>query len=103
MNEHVSKRIYKGTELKFFLDIQCAGFSMAEDDFKVIVKGKERVEIEKKDMALTGEGKYLFTVDTGILGSGEYWLTVIAYVPDEDFDDGIRTEVQKIQLCKVTL
>ena len=43
-----------------------------------------------------------FTLDTAELGTGDYIVTTIAYVPDEDFDDGLRTEVQKQLLCSVT-
>ena len=97
------RTIYQGTELKFTLDIQSDGFSMADDDFKVVIKNtKKSVEIPKNEMILTENEDYLFTVDTGFMGTGEYWLIVYAYVPDDDFDDGIRTEVQKQLLCVVT-
>lgn len=93
---------FVGTELKFQLDIEAEGFSMADDDFKVIISNyNKRKEIKKEDMKLDDNENYLFTVDTAYFGSGEYLITIIAYVPDEDFDDGIRTEVQKQVLCQV--
>lgn len=101
--ENVRRTIYQGTELKFTLDIQSDGFSMADDDFKVVIKNtKKSVTIPKADMILDENENYLFTVDTGFMGTGEYWITTIAYVPDDDFDDGLRTEVQKQLLCVVT-
>jgi len=101
--ENVRRTIYQGTELKFTLDIQSEGFSMADDDFKVVIKNtKKSVTIPKSDMILDENENYLFTVDTGFMGTGEYWITTIAYVPDDDFDDGLRTEVQKQLLCVVT-
>lgn len=97
------RTIYQGTELKFLLDIQSEGFSMADDDFKVVIKNtKKSVTIPKAEMILDENENYLFTVDTGFMGTGEYWITTIAYVPDDDFDDGLRTEVQKQLLCVVT-
>lgn len=94
--------IFVGTELKFQLIIESDGFSMADDDFKVIISNyNKRKEIKKEDMKLDDNENYLFTVDTAYFGSGEYIATIIAYVPDEDFDDGIRTEVQKQVLCRV--
>ena len=97
------RTIYQGTELKFTLDIQSEGFDMADDDFKVVIKNtKSSVEILKSDMILTEDEKYLFTIDTGVMGTGEYWISIFAYVPDDDFDDGLRTEVQKQLLCVVT-
>ena len=97
------RTIYADTELKFTLDIQSEGFDMATDDFKVIIKNtKSSIEIPKSEMILTDDDEYIFTVDTGVMGTGEYWVIIYAYVPDEDFDDGIRTEVQKQMLCVVT-
>lgn len=103
MADNETRTIYQGTELKFLLEITSEGFSMDDDDFKVIIKNiKNEKEIRKEDMLLTENEKYIFTVDTAELGTGEYWLTTVAYVPDTDFDDGIRTEVQKQLLCVVT-
>lgn len=98
------RTIYQGTELKFLLDIQSDGFSMVNDDFKVTIKNatKKEVTIDKSEMIVTDEDKFLFTIDTALLGTGEYYITTTAYVPDEDFDDGFRTEVQKSLLCVVT-
>jgi len=86
------------------LDIQSEGFSMVDDDFKVTIKNatKKEVTIDKSEMIVTDEDKFLFTIDTALLGTGEYYITTTAYVPDEDFDDGFRTEVQKSLLCVVT-
>ena len=90
------------TELKFSLDITSEGFSMDSDDFKVVIRStKGRMEIGKSEMILTEDGEYLFTVDTSVLGTGDYYAYIIAYVPDEDFDDGLRTEVTKQLLCTV--
>lgn len=103
-NDTIFRPIYLGTELKFSLDIQVEGFDMLDDDFKIIVKTantKRVVEITKGEMILTDEDVFLFTIDTAILGTGEYYITTFAYVPDEDFDDGLRTEVHKKLLCEV--
>lgn len=100
----VDRYIFQGTELKFSLDIKSEGFDMLKDDFKVIVKTHNTnrfVEIPKGEMILTQEDKFLFTLDTSVLGTGDYYIIVIAKVPDEDFDDGFRTEVQKQLLCSV--
>jgi hypothetical protein len=99
----ISRPIYQGTELKFSLDIEIEGFSMFDDDFKVAIKNtKTLVEIPKEEMILTDDDKFLFTIDTKEIGTGDYYIFVTAYVPDDDFDDGFRTEVQKQLLCIVT-
>ena len=107
MADNVKKEqrtIYLGTELKFALEIESEGFSMDTDDFKVVIKSvkkKKEIVIPKEEMLLDENEKYLFTIDTEVLGVGDYWIYVYAYVPDEDFPDGIRTEVQKLHLCGV--
>lgn len=95
--------IYLGTELKFALEIEAEGFDMLEDDFKVIINNMQKsVVIEKGEMILTENDEFLFTLPTETLGTGDYYLTTVAQVPDADFDDGYRQEVQKTFLCKVT-
>ena len=95
--ENVRRTIYQGTELKFTLDIQSEGFSMADDDFKVVIKNtKKSVTIPKAEMILDENENYLFTVDTGFMGTGEYWITTIAYVPDDDFDEDEELHAAKL-------
>lgn len=98
------RTIYQGTKLKFLLDIQSEGFSMVDNDFKVTIKNatKKEMTIDKSEMIVTDEDKFLFTVDTAVFGTGEYYIKTTAYVPDDDFEDGFRTEVQKSLLCVVT-
>ena len=97
------KPIYKGTDLKFQIDISTEGFDMDSDDFKVVIKNLIKYEkvITKGEMLVTENGKYLFTLNTTELGTGEYVISTFAYVPDSDFDSGIRTEVTKQTLCVV--
>lgn len=97
-----TKRIYRGTELKFRLTIEADGFSMEDDDFAVRVYSRRKsIKIPKENMIVDGEGNYIFTFGTADLDTGDITLETTAYVPDTDFDDGIRTEVNKIELCKV--
>ena len=94
--------IYDGTDKKFFLTINTPGFSMDDDDFEVIIYSKSRNKTIKKEKLLrTDEGKWLVTYNTGEIGVGEHWIKITAYVPDTDFDDGIRTEVIKKYLWNV--
>ena len=98
-----TKPIYVGTRLKFVVDIVTEGFSMNTDDFKVVIKTtKTEKVIPKSEMLVTEDEKYLFTVDTLELGTGDYVVSTFAYVPDTDFDDDVRIEVTKQLLCVVT-
>ena len=90
---------YLGTELKYQLNITATGFSMVDDDFTVdIVRGPNRIHFEKADLVTDGEGHYFVCFDTTPLGAGLASIICVAYVPDEDFTDGLRTEVRKAEL-----
>ena len=98
------KNVYKGTELKFILTIDADGFSMVDDDFKIRLStndGRKYIEITKEQMAVDEDDNYIFMFDTSCLGTGIVTMTTFAYVPDEDFDDNLRTEVDKIAICRI--
>ena len=43
--------VWVGTELKFAIDITASGFSMEDDDFKVVLRrGQKEVEYSKSDL-----------------------------------------------------
>ena len=90
---------YRPTELKYALTITAEGFSMDDDDWKVeIIGGRGKVTLEKKDCFDDGAGHWFFTLNSEAVGAGQPILAVTAYVPDEDFADGLRTEVYKKRL-----
>lgn len=95
--------IWVGTELKFAIDIQAGGFSMENDDFKVVLRrGQTEVTFEKGDLVKDeSDGKYYLCFDTSTFGTGDIYIIIYAYVPDTDFADGIRTEIYKQLLCTV--
>ena len=48
------RRIYVGTKLKYTVDIQSEGFSMADNDFAVVIKTtRNEKTITKDDMKIT--------------------------------------------------
>ncbi len=92
--------IYIGTELKFKVKITAEEFSMDDDDFKIVlVNGTKKLEFDKKDLIHTSDGKWLVCFDSNDMGVGEVWMISYAYIPDSDFPDGFRTEVNKTRLC----
>lgn len=96
------RKIYKGTELKYMLNIEAQGFSMDDDDFEVtLISNRKRVTIKKDEMVIDEQGHFLFCFDTELLGTGDIILEITAYVPDDDFPDGLRTEKNKMMLCRV--
>lgn len=87
---------FLGTELKLNINIAPIGdITMDDYDFTVEVfcSVKKSVVITKKEAIRIDESNYVVLVDTTILGAGDVKCKVTAYIPDEDFDDGLRTEV----------
>ena len=94
---------YVGSDLKFLVEPSATGFDKEEDDWEVIISrgsGKELV-FNKEDLAKDGEGNFYVCFSTEGLGSGQYMITVIAHVPDNDFEDGFREEVENLALINI--
>lgn len=94
--------VYIGTEVNYRVGIIAAGFSMADNDFTVeIVRGMKHLLFNKSDLATDASGNYYVCFDTAQLGTGVASAIITAYVPDEFFPDGYRTEVQKFDLLTI--
>lgn len=86
----------KGTEIKFNVSItpSVADYTMDDFDFVVEFYGNSgRVSVEKDDCIRVDEDNYLAIVDTDTTGCGTLDAKVTAYIPDDDCEDGLRTEV----------
>lgn len=96
---------YAGSRLKWAVNMTCEGFSMDDDDWKIVVtRGNNTVEYTKDNSIKDEtEDQWYITVDTLALGAGQCYITFVAYVPDSDFPDGIRTEIQEYELVNVRL
>ena len=90
---------FLGTELKLNINIEPMG-DTTMDDYDFIVDAycsvKKTISIPKKDAIRVDENNYMVLVDTNLIGSGRLKCRITAYVPDADFDDGLRTEVAGI-------
>ena len=87
---------FLGTELKLNINIEpMDSITMDDYDFEVEVycSVKRIVTVLKKDAIRIDENNYVILVDTMETGAGDLKCRVTAYIPDEDFDDGLRTEV----------
>lgn len=90
------ERAWVGTGLKFAVNITAEGFSMEEDDFKVEFRcGRKSLEFSKEDMSIGEDGTFIVNVDTSLLGAGTLSVITTAYVPDDDWEGGVRKEVDK--------
>lgn len=105
----VQDKEFYGTECKYLVEIVSPGFDMASDEFEVaLTKGSIQRVFHKSDMieetvVEDGEEKknYYLCFDTRDFGNGIIVATIIAHVPDTDFDDGIRDEVEEFELMTV--
>ena len=85
-----------GTEKKYVLDIKSTGFDMEDDDFEVEIRcGLNTLRIGKSEMIKDFEG------NTADLGVGLAKIIVTAHVPDGDFLDGIRDEVDTFRFLRI--
>ena len=97
---HTSQeRAWVGTGLKFAITITAEGFDQENDDWKVVFQcGRKTLEMTKADMAISDDGEnltFIANIDTSLLGAGTLSVITYAYVPDEDWEGGVRTEVDK--------
>lgn len=96
-----SQRIYIGTKLKYKIVITSAGFDMDTDNWEVTVKCGGNSQTFAKLDCIHRDNDWFVVFDTEDFGKGTYYAIIKAYVPDTDFDGGIRTEVTVVILCKV--
>lgn len=101
-NSNTQERAWVGTGLKFAVTITAEGFSMDDDDWKVVFQcGRKSVEVTKADASIGEDDTFFVNVDTSLLGAGTLTATTYAYVPDEDWEGGFRTEVDKQELLYI--
>lgn len=95
--------IFVGTDLKFNVTITSQGFDMDTDGWTVEIKRGARSIVFDKSECIHDDtdGKWYVCFSTAELGPGDYYAIVTASVVDADFDDGDRTEVQKMLLMRV--
>lgn len=90
------ERAWVGTGLKFAITITAEGFDQAEDDWKVVFQcGRNTLELSKADMSIGEDDTFIANVDSSLLGAGTLSVITTAYVPDDDWEGGVRKEVDK--------
>ena len=99
--------------LKFLVEITSRGFDMDRDEFEIILKRgsytrtyqKSELVVETYVEEISGEPiekhNYYLCIDTTEYGKGLIQAAVKAYVPDVDFDGGIRVEIDKTSLINI--
>ena len=94
MNEIVN--ISLGSDLKINIHVEpINGLSMQDYDFSVDVytRGGKVLKFDKWQCIKADADNYRITFNTQDLGIGTLKYKFAAYIPDSDFDDGVRTEI----------
>lgn len=90
---------FVGTKLKYAVNITAYGFDMAEDDFCIDLKnGKKTLHFDKENLVVDDNNIYYLCFDSALIGEGLVTAIVTAMVPDPDFPDGVRNEVDSFVL-----
>lgn len=88
-----------GTELKINVHVEpIDGLHMDDYDFscRFYVYTNCYVELNKNDMIRVDGDNYMACIDSSKLGVGTIMMRIIAQIPDADFPDGLRTEIETI-------
>lgn len=88
---------YEGTEIKININIEAIG-SVTMNQFQFVVDAycvpSRVLTVTKEEATEVDANSYFIKVDTAKTGPGRLKLRVKAEIPDPDFDDVLRTEVQ---------
>ena len=100
---NIKNIIPQGGIEKYQIIIDRDGFSMTENDFRLRLtwgmQGKY-LDIPKTDMFQNEGGTTFFSFDTSDM-VGRVTAECTYYVPDSDYADGVRKEVERQPLCWV--
>lgn len=98
-----------GSEFKLNIHVEpLDGLHMSDYDFEceLYVYTNKVVKVPKSKMKKVDEDNYLLMLTSEIgrnIGRGNVKLRFIAYIPDNDFDDGTRMEIEELCTPIVTI
>lgn len=86
-----------GTEFKINVHVEpIDGLHMSDYDFTCRFYIYSYVELTKNEMIKVDDDNYIACIDSSKLGVGTIMMRIIAQIPDADFPDGLRTEIETI-------
>lgn len=91
-----TQQIIYGSEIKLNINIKPVDFlHMSDYDFNVVffTNSDSSVTLSKEQLKKVDDDNYLAMIDSTQLGLGKVKMKITAYLPDNDFDDKIRTEI----------
>lgn len=98
MKSLIRNKVEIGTELKLNLNIDPVGaFTMDSYDWEAeVFCCGEALHIDKSEAIRVDDSNYMLLIDTNKTGAGTLKCKVTARIPDSDFPDMCRTEVNTI-------
>lgn len=94
---------YIGEDLKFLVEMTATGFSMDDDDWSVtvMISNKPVAEFKKEDCVRGDDQNWYVCVPAEVLKKGPLTLVGHARIPDVDFEDDIRDEIEVKSMGKI--
>lgn len=91
-----------GTECKVKITLpEVGGISPYGYDFcvELYVNPKKRLVVAREECfpSENGIGEYVVPFDSSLVGIGDMTVEVVAYIPDDFFADGLRTERIRVE------
>ena len=94
---------YNGSDLKILVELTATEFNMDLDDWSIGIKcGNKIVKTIPKSEAVRHQDGWFVCVRADELRTGKVEVIGYAKIADNDFDDGIRNEVNKDDLLTYT-
>ena len=102
----MKESLFIPSKAKYRIEIESPGFDMVNDNFELILKrgtvSRTFAKTDLVDKVTLVDGaeqhEYYLCFDTEDFGAGDIIVIVKAYVPDTDFEGGIRLEVDRFRL-----
>ena len=92
-------RFYVGEDLKFQITLVAEGFNQDSDRYDLEFHCGNYVHTYTQDDVVKGaDGNHYLLIPTSTLAPGMMRMVITAYVPDADFQSGIRKEVEAVNL-----
>lgn len=99
--------VHLGTKLKLNLHIEkYEDMSMSDYFFGVEIytpRGNSKIVFDKDNLIKIDDDNYAILIDTLLIGIGRIFVKVHALIPDPDFDNGLRDEVQVLDSSIVVI
>ena len=89
-----------GTELKINVRIdRLDGYKMSDIDFTCdfFIYTNRKITVKKDSMIKVDDDNYIACFDSSQLGVGKIMCRVTAFIPDADFKDGVRKEIETVE------